>query len=129
MCQHSLQEKGPAFSRRHNCYLHQFHLPPQDAGTKCKESFSLEITLQEQSGKQHNVTVFPKTMESFYQKKNKIIQINELEYEILEFRFLDFTVNHRKIVIKMEDHLETLLDDRVEQVTELIISIAARKGM
>ena len=52
---------------------------------RCKESFSLEITLQEPSGKQHNVTVFPKTLESFYQKKNKIIQIDELEDEMLEF--------------------------------------------
>ena len=89
---------------------------------RCKESFSLEITLQEPSGKQHNVTVFPKTLESFYQKKNKIIQIDELEDEMLEFNFLDFTVNRRKIVIKMEDHLETLVDDRLEQVPEFTVS-------
>ena len=89
---------------------------------RCKESFSLEITLQEPSGKQHNVTVFPKTLESFYQKKNKIIHIDELEDEMLEFNFLDFTVNRRKILIKMEDHLETLVDDRLEQVPEFTVS-------
>ena len=39
-----------------------------------------------------------------------------------EFNFLDFTVDRRKIVIKMEDHLETLVDNRLEQVPEFTVS-------
>ena len=74
--------------------------------SRCKTSFSAEITLQEPSQRQHTVTIFPKTLETFYQKKGKVLNVDHLEDEMLEFQSFDFTVNRRKIVIKIEEHLD-----------------------
>ena len=74
--------------------------------SRCKTSFSAEITLQEPSQRQHTVTIFPKTLETFYQKKGKVLNVDHLEDEMLEFQSLDFTVNRRKVVIKIEEHVD-----------------------
>ena len=78
---------------------------------RCRQSYSLGITVHDDiTAKQHVLTVFPKVVETFFSSSE--INIDTLENRVLSLSKIHFTVNRRKIVIKMQPHQER--SDKVE---------------
>lgn len=70
--------------------------------TRCKESFSCEVTIEDDSKRQILLTIFPKTLHQFFGDSN--IDVDDYEDTLLAMENIDFEFTKKMIVTNMSLH-------------------------
>ena len=69
--------------------------------SRCKSTYSVEVTVLDKSNQQHVLTIFPSVLE--------VIETNgspdEIEDKILDLENLDIYYNKKKVIVNITDHV------------------------